>query len=159
MKVLDPGLAGLARSKRTNRKCDPHYIRTSVRFLSDRHGIRSGHVSETLQHPLSRLFLRHPIKGVEMKIACCTMEMIALIFLLFVSINGGFSYINAPRTDLISESTTELVSAWGEPDSVAVATELGFDSSQLETVEIWSYDDPVRSVVVRNNVVVSIRMG
>ena len=94
-----------------------------------------------------------------MKIACCTMEMIALIFLLFVSINGGFSYLNAPRTDLISESTTELVSAWGEPDSVAVATELGFDSSQLETVEIWSYDDPVRSVVVRNNVVVSIRMG
>jgi hypothetical protein len=94
-----------------------------------------------------------------MKIACCTMEMITLIFLLFVSINGGFSYLNAPKTDLISESTAELVSAWGEPDSVATAADLGFVSSQLETVEIWSYDDPARSVVVRNNVVVSIRSG
>lgn len=94
-----------------------------------------------------------------MKIACCTMEMIALIFLLFVSINGGFSYLNAPRTDLISESTTELVSAWGTPDSVAVATDLGFDSSQLETVEIWAYANPSRYVVVRDDVVVSIRTG
>ncbi len=94
-----------------------------------------------------------------MKIACCTMEMIALIFLLFVSINGGLSYLNTARTNLVSESTTELVSAWGEPDSVAVATDLGFNSSQLETVEIWSYVDPLRSVVVRNNVVVSIRVG
>ena len=94
-----------------------------------------------------------------MRIACCTLEMIALIFLLFVSINGGFSYLNTPRTNLVSESTTELVSAWGEPDSVAVAIDLGFDSSQLETVEIWSYSDPLRSVVVRNDVVVSIRTG
>ena len=94
-----------------------------------------------------------------MKIACCTMEMIALIFLLFVSINGGFTYLNAPRAGLISESTTELVSAWGAPDSVVTATDLGFDSSQLNTVEIWSYDNPSRSVVVRNNVVVSIRTG
>jgi len=94
-----------------------------------------------------------------MRIACCTLEMIALIFLLFVSINGGFNYLNTPRTDLISESTTELVSAWGEPDSVAIATDLGLVSSQLEAVEIWSYDNPSRSVVVRNNVVVSIRLG
>jgi hypothetical protein len=94
-----------------------------------------------------------------MKIACCTMEMIALIFLLFVSINGGFSYLNGPRTDLVSESTTELVSAWGAPDRIATATDLGFVSSQLEAVEIWSYNDPARSVIVRNNVVVSIRSG
>jgi hypothetical protein len=94
-----------------------------------------------------------------MKIACCTMEMIALIFLLFVSINGGFTYLNAARTDLVSESTTELVSAWGAPDSVATAADLGFDSSQLAAVEIWSYVSPSRSVVVRNDVVVSIRTG
>ena len=94
-----------------------------------------------------------------MRIACCTLEMITLIFLLFVSLNGGFSYINAPRTDLISESTTELVSAWGTPDSVVTATDLGFVSSQLAAVEIWSYDNPLRSVIVRNDVVVSIRTG
>jgi len=94
-----------------------------------------------------------------MKIACCTLEMITLIFLLFWSFNGAFSVVNAPSTDLVSQSTTELVTAWGEPDSVAVATDLGFDSSQLETVEIWSYANPVRSVVVRNDVVVSIRLG
>ncbi len=94
-----------------------------------------------------------------MKIACCTMEMIALIFLLFVSLNGGFSYINAPRTDLISESTTELVSAWGAPDSVVAAVDLGLLSSQLETVEVWSYEDPLRSVVVRDDVVISIQEG
>ena len=94
-----------------------------------------------------------------MKIACCTLEMITLIFLLFWSFNGAFSVVNAPSTDLVSQSTTELVTAWGEPDSVAVATDLGFVTSQLETVEIWSYANPSRSVVVRDNVVVSIRMG
>ncbi len=94
-----------------------------------------------------------------MRIACCTLEMITLIFLLFVSLNGGFSYINAPRTDLVAESTTELVSAWGTPDSVVTATDLGFVSSQLAAVEIWSYDNPLRSVIVRNDVVVSIRTG
>ena len=94
-----------------------------------------------------------------MRIACCTLEMITLIFLLFWSFNGAFSVLNAPSTDLVSRPASELVASWGEPDSVAVATELGFHSSQLETVEIWSYANPVRSVVVRDNVVVSIRMG
>jgi len=40
------------------------------------------------------------------------MEMIALIFLLFVNINGGYSYLNndtAAKTDLVSRPTTELV--------------------------------------------------
>ena len=94
-----------------------------------------------------------------MKIACCTLEMIALIFLLFVSLNGGFTYLDTARTDFVSGSTTELVSAWGAPDSVITAADLGFASSQLAAVEIWSYDDPVRAVVVSNNVVVSIRSG
>ncbi|MGB2983390.1 MAG: hypothetical protein WBC63_05945, partial [Candidatus Bipolaricaulia bacterium] len=78
-----------------------------------------------------------------MKIACCTMEMIALIFLLFVSFNGGFNYLNTSRTDLEPTSATELVSAWGEPDNVVAAADIGFASSQLEAVEIWSYEDPL----------------
>jgi hypothetical protein len=97
-----------------------------------------------------------------MKIACCTMEMVALIFLLFVSINGGYSYLNndaTTTTDLVSRPTTELVTAWGEPDAVATATDLGFVSQKLAEVEIWSYYHPVRSVSVRNNVVMSIRWG
>ncbi len=94
-----------------------------------------------------------------MKIACCTLEMITLIFLLFVSFNGGFDYLNTTETDLEYRSTTELVSAWGEPDSVVFAAELGFASSQLEAVEIWSYEDPLRSVIVRDGVVVSIQEG
>ena len=87
------------------------------------------------------------------------MEMIALIFLLFVSINGGYSYLNnaTPETDLVSRPTTELVSAWGTPDNVTAATDLGLVSSQLAEVEVWSYYHPVRSVVVRDNVVVSMR--
>ena len=94
-----------------------------------------------------------------MKIACCTLEMIALIFLLFVSFNGGFNYLNTPRTDLEPRSTTELVSAWGEPDRVVAAVDIGFASSQLEAVEIWSYDNPLRSVIVRDDIVVSIQPG
>ena len=95
-----------------------------------------------------------------MKIACCTLEMITLMFLLLVSMNGGYSYLNnAPRTDLVSRPTTELVSAWGAPDSVVAATDVGFESSQLTEVEIWSYDNPVRAVSVRDNIVVSIRWG
>jgi len=87
------------------------------------------------------------------------MEMIALIFLLFVSINGGYSYLNnaTPETNLVSRPTTELVSAWGEPDSVVTASDVGLVSSQLAEVEIWSYYHPVRSVSVRDNVVLSIR--
>jgi hypothetical protein len=94
-----------------------------------------------------------------MKIACCTLEMITLIFLLFWSFNGAFSYVNGPSTDLVSQPASKLIASWGEPDSVAVATELGFRTSQLEAVEIWSYANPARSVVVRDNIVVSIRVG
>ncbi len=94
-----------------------------------------------------------------MKIACCTLEMIALIFLLFVSFNGGFNYLNTAQADLEASSTTELVSAWGEPDSIVAAIDLGFVSSQLGEVEIWSYENPLRSVIVRDNVVVSIQEG
>ncbi len=94
-----------------------------------------------------------------MKIACCTLEMIALIFLLFVSLNGGFSYLNEPPPELISRPTSELIAAWGTPDRVSVAADLGFAAPQLETVEIWSYADPDRRVVVRNDIVISIRTG
>ena len=94
-----------------------------------------------------------------MKIACCTMEMITLIFLLFVSFNGGYSYLNTTETDLEYGSTTELVSAWGEPDRIVFANELGFVASQLEAVEIWSYENPLRSVIVRGDVVISIQEG
>jgi hypothetical protein len=94
-----------------------------------------------------------------MKIACCTVEMIALIFLLFVSLNGGLNYCNTAKDSLEPSSTTELIGTWGEPDSGVVASDLGFASSQLETAEIWSYEDPLRSVVVRSNIVVSVRTG
>lgn len=94
-----------------------------------------------------------------MRIACCTMEMITLIFLLFWSLNGAFSVLDAPSPELVSRPASELVAAWGAPERVTAATDLGFRSDGLETVEIWSYDHPSRSVVVRNNVVVSIRTG
>ncbi len=95
-----------------------------------------------------------------MKIACCTLEMFTLIFMLLVCINGGYSYLNTtPRVDFISRPTTELVSAWGAPDSVVAATDVGFVSSRLAKVEVWSYDNPARSVSVRDNIVVSIRWG
>jgi len=95
-----------------------------------------------------------------MKIACCTVEMITLIFLLLMSMNGAYNYLsNSPNVDLVSRPTTELVTAWGEPDSVVAATDVGLMSSQLTAVEIWSYGNPARSVVVRNNVVMSIRFG
>ncbi len=94
-----------------------------------------------------------------MKIAPCILEMITLIFLLFWSFNGAFTYVSAPSTDLISQSTSELVTAWGEPESVTVAADVGLHASQLEDVEIWSYANPARSVIVQNDVVVSIRMG
>ena len=94
-----------------------------------------------------------------MKIACCTLEMITLIFLLFWSFNGADSVVNAPSTNLVSRPASELVTAWGEPESVTVAADYGFLSSKLENVEIWSYANPARSVVVQNDVVVSIRMG
>ena len=94
-----------------------------------------------------------------MKIACCTVEMVALIFMLFWSFNGAYSVVDAPSIDLVSRPTTELVSVWGEPDRVSAATDYGFETAQLETVEIWSYANPARSVVVRDDVVVSIRVG
>jgi len=94
-----------------------------------------------------------------MKIACCTLEMVTLIFLLFVSMNGGFSYLDAAKEDLTPGSTVELVSVWGEPDRVAAAADLGFASAQLDAVEIWSYDEPQRSVIVRDGVVLEIREG
>jgi len=94
-----------------------------------------------------------------MKIACCTLEMITLIFLLFVSLNGGFSYLDEANASLVPASATELMSTWGEPSSIVAANDLGFASSHLETVEVWSYANPARYVVVRDGLVVSVRTG
>lgn len=94
-----------------------------------------------------------------MKIACCTLEMITLIFLLFVSMNGAFQVLDAHGPSLISSSTTELVSAWGAPKSVVAARDIGFSTSQLARTEIWSYTNPSRTVIVRDDIVVSIRMA
>ena len=94
-----------------------------------------------------------------MKIACCTLEMITLIFLLLWSFNGAYRVVNAPPTNLVNRSTTELVSVWGEPDGIAVATELGFETTQLLATEVWSYANPSRIVVVRNDTIVSVREG
>jgi hypothetical protein len=88
--------------------------------------------------------------------------MITLIFLLFISMNAGLTYSNysnAPDIDLVNEPTEEVLSVWGAPDRIVAAADLGLASSQLAAVEIWSYDSPERSVVVRNNIVVSIRVG
>jgi len=41
------------------------------------------------------------------------------------------------QANLALSSTTELVAPWGEPDSIVAAADVGFASSQLETVEIW----------------------
>jgi len=94
-----------------------------------------------------------------MKIACCTIEMITLIFLLFVSINGAYTHVRPLTEDLVSRPVTELAAAWGEPEAVAEAIEMGFRSTQLAGVEIWTYESPARSVLVRDDVVVSIRYG
>ena len=85
-----------------------------------------------------------------MKIACCTLEMITLIFLLFVGFNGGFQYLDSVRDDVTPTSTTEMVSTWGEPDQVATAAEAGFSSANLSDVEIWSYTAPKRTAIIRN---------
>ena len=94
-----------------------------------------------------------------MKIPYCTLEMITLIFLRFVSFNGGLDYLNITKASLAPSSTTELVATWGEPDSIVAAADVGFASSQLEAVEVWSYEDTNRSVVVRDDIVISIREG
>ena len=91
-----------------------------------------------------------------MKIACCTLEMVTLIFLLVVSLNGGFQYVQE-NADYTNRPAAEIISAWGEPDSVVLAEDLGFFSTQLDTVEVWSYDDGDRSVIVRDDVVIAVR--
>jgi len=93
-----------------------------------------------------------------MKIACCTLEMITLIFLLIVSFNGGFSYLE-DQADFTNRPAEELVSAWGQPDEIVAATDVGFASTGMENVEVWSYDDTNRSVIVRNDTVIAVREG
>lgn len=40
-----------------------------------------------------------------MKIACCTIEMITLIFLMLVSINGAYTHVGSPTENLINRPT------------------------------------------------------
>ena len=93
-----------------------------------------------------------------MKIACCTLEMITLIFLLVVSLNGGFQYTEH-HADFTNRPAEELVSAWGQPDTIVAATDVGFASSGMEDVEVWSYSNTDRSVIVRGNTVIAVREG
>jgi len=94
-----------------------------------------------------------------MKIACCTLEMITLIFLLFWSFNGAVQVMDSPGPNLISQSTAELIATWGRPARVVTAADIGFRTAKLDKTELWSYANPARTVVVRDDVVVSIRMG
>jgi len=94
-----------------------------------------------------------------MKIACCTLEMITLIFLLFWSFNGAVQVLDAPGPKLISQSTSELIATWGRPVSVVTAAEAGLRIAQPRQTLVWTYTNPARTVVVRDDVVVSIRIG
>ena len=75
------------------------------------------------------------------------------------SFNGAVQVMDATGPTLISQSTAELITAWGRPAQVISATGLGLNSTQLERTEVWTYANPTRTVVVRDDVVVSIRMG
>jgi len=94
-----------------------------------------------------------------MKIACCTIEMIALVFLLFVSINGGLTAIESERGALVSRSTSELIATWGEPDRIESSASAIMALPDREKVEIWTYANPARTVVIRDDVIVSIHHG
>ena len=94
-----------------------------------------------------------------MKIACCTPEIITLIFPLFVGFNGGFQYLDALRGNVAPTSTPEVVSTWGEPDRVATAAEVGFSSANPSDVQTWSNNTPKRTTILRDNEIISIREG
>jgi len=93
-----------------------------------------------------------------MKIACCTLEMITLIFLLVVSLNGGFQYAE-DYADFTNRPAEELISVWGQPDTIVAATDVGFASTHMGDVEVWSYDGTNRSVIVRSGTVIAVREG
>jgi len=94
-----------------------------------------------------------------MKIACCTLEMITLIFLLFLGFNGGQQYLNAAQTEAVPATTTEMVALWGQPDKVASAADVGFASAQMTDIEVWSYANLQRTAIVREDQIISIREG
>ena len=93
-----------------------------------------------------------------MKIACCTLEMITLIFLLVVSLNGGFQYVQE-NVDFTNRPAADLVSVWGEPDAIVAAADVGFASADMGDVEVWSYNGSNRSVIVRGGTVIAVREG
>jgi hypothetical protein len=92
-----------------------------------------------------------------MRIPYCTLQMVTLIFLLFMSINAGLTHTGPTSADFINQPAERLLSAWGAPHAVIQSSDLGFTTSALATVEVWVYERPARSVVVRDGVVVAIR--
>lgn len=104
-------------------------------------------------------YCRESDKGGTVKIACCTVEMIALVFLLFVSINGGLTAVNADRGALVSRSTSQLIATWGEPDRIDTSRNAALAIPDRANVEVWTYSNPARSVVIRDDIIVSIRYG
>ena len=91
-----------------------------------------------------------------MRIPFCMIEMVALIFVLFLSFNAAHTYCSAPEPVAINSPTTQLRAAWGNPSRVVSASDVGFTSPRLAPVEVWHYENPNRSVVVRDDVVVSV---
>ena len=94
-----------------------------------------------------------------MKIAYCTLEMVTLIFLLLMGINGGHQYLDTVQVQAAPTSTAELITLWGQPDDVATAADVGFSSAQMTDVEVWSYTNPHRTAIVRDEEIISIREG
>jgi len=94
-----------------------------------------------------------------MRIACCTLEMVTLIFLLFLGYNGGQQYLDTVSIEATPTTTTELVAQWGQPDDVATAEDVGFASAQMTDVEIWTYTRPQLTAIVRDEEIISIREG
>ena len=88
-----------------------------------------------------------------------TLEMVTLIFLLFVGFNGGHQCFDTVQAEAVPTSTTELVVQWGQPDDVATAEDVGFASAQMTDVEVWSYASLQRTAIVRDDEVISIREG
>jgi len=66
----------------------------------------------------------------------------------YTSFNGGFSYLE-DQADFANRPAEELVAA----------TDVGFASTGMKNIEVWSYDDTCRSVIVRGDTVIAVREG
>ena len=84
-------------------------------------------------------------------------KAVALIFLLFVSFNGGFNNLN--ETEPIRSYASRRRSSFrGESRSASSPRKTWASASaQFDAVEIWSYENPTRSTVVRGDTVISVQ--